>query len=95
MTELFAGKMFPTEGHLFVAPFMDDALHTEQFCKANFWYQPSFHGVDLQSLREAAVDEFFVQPIVVGRVHVWVTSGFCRVTRELDVFVLWLLLFGV
>ena len=57
--------MFPTEGHLFIAPFTDEALHTEQYCKANFWYQPTFHGVDLQSLREAAVDEFFVQPIVV------------------------------
>ncbi|KAJ8246221.1 hypothetical protein GJAV_G00265170 [Gymnothorax javanicus] len=36
----------------------------EQFTKANFWYQPSFHGVDLSALRGAAVDEYFRQPIV-------------------------------
>ncbi|KAI0225889.1 Histone-arginine methyltransferase CARM1 [Lamellibrachia satsuma] len=58
------GKMFPTEGHLHIAPFMDEALYTEQYTKANFWYQPSFHGVDLSCLRDAAVNEYFVQPIV-------------------------------
>lgn len=36
----------------------------EQFTKANFWYQPSFHGVDLSALRGAAVDEYFRQPVV-------------------------------
>lgn len=58
------GKMFPTQGDLHVAPFTDDALYMEQFSKANFWYQPSFHGVDLSNLREAAVKEYFKQPIV-------------------------------
>ncbi|KAK2167381.1 hypothetical protein LSH36_28g01036 [Paralvinella palmiformis] len=58
------GKMFPTQGDLHVAPFTDDSLYMEQFSKANFWYQPAFHGVDLSSLRDAAVSEYFNQPIV-------------------------------
>ncbi|ELU16220.1 hypothetical protein CAPTEDRAFT_179627 [Capitella teleta] len=58
------GKMFPTQGDLHIAPFTDDSLYMEQFSKANFWYQPSFHGVDLSNLREAAVKEYFRQPIV-------------------------------
>ena len=32
------------------------------FCR----YQPSFHGVDLCSLRDAAVQEYFKQPVVVS-----------------------------
>ncbi|CAG0886452.1 unnamed protein product [Cyprideis torosa] len=58
------GKVFPTRGDLHVAPFTDDSLYTEQFNKANFWYQQSFHGIDLCSLREAAMEEYFRQPIV-------------------------------
>ncbi|XP_052373396.1 histone-arginine methyltransferase CARM1-like, partial [Oncorhynchus keta] len=58
------GNMFPTLGDVHLAPFTDEQLYMEQFTKANFWYQPSFHGVDLSSLREAAVDEYFRQPIV-------------------------------
>lgn len=58
------GLMFPTTGDLHIAPFTDDALHMEQFSKANFWYQQSFHGVDLTSLRRAAIEEYFKQPIV-------------------------------
>ena len=46
------------------APFSDAALYMEQLNKANFWYQESFHGVDLSSLRTAAVTEYFRQPIV-------------------------------
>lgn len=58
------GKMFPTRGDLHIAPFTDAALYMEQLNKANFWYQESFHGVDLTSLRSAAVQEYFRQPIV-------------------------------
>ena len=32
-----AGKMFPTHGILYTAPFTDDALYMEQYSKANFW----------------------------------------------------------
>uniref|UniRef100_A0A6I8SAZ1 Histone-arginine methyltransferase CARM1 n=1 Tax=Xenopus tropicalis TaxID=8364 RepID=A0A6I8SAZ1_XENTR len=58
------GNMFPTIGDVHLAPFTDEQLYMEQFTKANFWYQPSFHGVDLSALRGAAVDEYFKQPVV-------------------------------
>lgn len=58
------GKMFPTQGDLHMAPFTDETLYMEQCSKANFWYQNSFHSVDLSSLRESAVQEYFQQPIV-------------------------------
>ncbi|BFZ16513.1 hypothetical protein BsWGS_19552 [Bradybaena similaris] len=58
------GRMFPTQGDLHIAPFTDEALYMEQYQKANFWYQESFHGVNLTSLRNAAVLEYFKQPIV-------------------------------
>ena len=32
----------------------------------SFRQQPSFHGVDLTSLRDAAVAEYFRQPVVVS-----------------------------
>jgi histone-arginine methyltransferase CARM1 len=31
------GKMFPSFGDLYVAPFTDEALYMEQASKANFW----------------------------------------------------------
>lgn len=58
------GKMYPTQGILFCAPFTDDALYMEQLSKANFWYQQSFYGVDLCSLRSAAMEEYLRQPIL-------------------------------
>merc|ERR1712013_182314 len=47
-----------------VAPFTDEALYMEQFNKVNFWYQEYFHGVNLSSLRDSAMNEYFRQPIV-------------------------------
>ena len=32
------GKMFPTLGDLYIAPFTDEALYMEQASKANFWF---------------------------------------------------------
>ncbi|XP_062560037.1 histone-arginine methyltransferase CARMER isoform X2 [Armigeres subalbatus] len=58
------GKMFPSRGDLHVAPFTDEALYMEQYNKANFWMQTEFHGVNLVSLRDAAMKEYFRQPIV-------------------------------
>ena len=58
------GKMFPSRGDLHVAPFTDEALYMEQINKVNFWYQEYFHGVNLSSLRDAAMKEYFRQPIV-------------------------------
>ncbi|GLH16419.1 Histone-arginine methyltransferase CARMER [Gryllus bimaculatus] len=51
------GVMFPSRGDLHIAPFTDDNLYMEQ-------YQQCFHGVDLSSLRHAAMKEYFRQPIV-------------------------------
>uniref|UniRef100_A0A336LVA9 Histone-arginine methyltransferase CARMER n=1 Tax=Culicoides sonorensis TaxID=179676 RepID=A0A336LVA9_CULSO len=58
------GKMFPSRADLHVAVFSDDALYMEQYNKANFWYQTSFHGVDLSSMRNVAMKEYFRQPVV-------------------------------
>ncbi|XP_037952621.1 histone-arginine methyltransferase CARMER [Teleopsis dalmanni] len=58
------GKMFPTHGDLHVAPFSDESLYSEQYNKANFWYQSSFHGVDLTTLHKEGMKEYFRQPIV-------------------------------
>ena len=32
------GKMFPTQGILYVSPFTDEALYLEQMGKSYFWY---------------------------------------------------------
>ncbi|XP_062509207.1 histone-arginine methyltransferase CARMER-like [Corticium candelabrum] len=58
------GHMFPTEGVLYAAPFTDDTLYMEQYSKAYFWSQTCFHGVNLSSLSQSAVEEYFRQPIV-------------------------------
>ncbi|XP_053669842.1 histone-arginine methyltransferase CARMER isoform X2 [Anopheles nili] len=58
------GKMYPSRGDLHVAPFTDEALYMEQYNKANFWMQTEFHGVNLVALRDAAMKEYFRQPIV-------------------------------
>lgn len=39
------------------------------FSEPDFRYQQSFHGIDLASLRSAAVKEYFTQPIVVSNLH--------------------------
>lgn len=58
------GNMFPTKGDLYVAPFTDDALFMEHFGKSNFWCQTSFYGVNLTTVRQSALQEYFRQPIV-------------------------------
>jgi len=58
------GNMYPTKGDLFVAPFTDDALFMEHFGKSNFWCQTNFYGVNLTNIRQAALQEYFRQPIV-------------------------------
>jgi len=58
------GNMYPTKGDLYVAPFTDDALFMEHFGKSNFWCQNSFYGVNLKTLRQPALQEYFKQPIV-------------------------------
>ena len=61
--------MFPSRGDLHVAPFQDEALYMEQINKVNFWYQDYFHGVNLSCLRDAAMKEYFRQPIVSFNIY--------------------------
>ncbi|KAM9167218.1 histone-arginine methyltransferase CARM1-like [Mergus octosetaceus] len=58
------GMMFPTFSEIHLAPFSDEQLYTEHYSRANFWYQECFYGINLSSLRTAAVEEYFRQPIV-------------------------------
>ncbi|KAI0984340.1 hypothetical protein GJ496_003977 [Pomphorhynchus laevis] len=58
------GKMFPSTGILFITPFTDEGLYMEQMSKCNFWAQTSFYGVDLSTLRDEAIREYFRQPVV-------------------------------
>lgn len=58
------GKMFPTTGTIFAAPFTDAALHGEQVAKAAFWQTTDFYGLDLTTLHETATADHFSQPVV-------------------------------
>uniref|UniRef100_A0A3B4ZS89 type I protein arginine methyltransferase n=1 Tax=Stegastes partitus TaxID=144197 RepID=A0A3B4ZS89_9TELE len=58
------GLMFPSYGDIHLAPFTDEQFYFEHYAQASFWQQKSFYGVNLSALHNAAVDEFFRQPIV-------------------------------
>ena len=58
------GKMFPTDGTIFTAPFTDASLYEETRNKAAFWGDSDFLGVDLNCMYEKAVGEAFSQPVV-------------------------------
>lgn len=58
------GKMFPSRGTIYCAPFTDSALFAEQEQKLVFWEQQDFYGLDLSSLKEAAANDHFAQPVV-------------------------------
>ncbi|CAE7905950.1 Art4 [Symbiodinium sp. KB8] len=58
------GKMMPTVGTIFCAPFTDEALHQEQMSKSVFWHRKDFYGLDLTSLAEGAAADHFCQPVV-------------------------------
>ena len=58
------GMMFPTIGSIVLAPFSDVAIYNEQISRVDFWRNQNFYGVDLSSVVDMAVDQFFRQPIV-------------------------------
>ncbi|KAJ0062482.1 hypothetical protein NL108_013942 [Boleophthalmus pectinirostris] len=58
------GLIFPTWADLHLAPFSDEQLYFENYARAAFWQQRNFCGINLSSLHNSAVDEFFRQPIV-------------------------------
>jgi len=73
----------PTQGDLYVAPFSDEMLFMEQMSKSQFWQQKSFYSLDLSSLKDASVKEYFSQPIVVcTSVHVCVCLCVCACACE-------------
>eukprot|EP00850_Spirogloea_muscicola_P016734 SM000138S00041 [mRNA] locus=s138:87622:91910:- [translate_table: standard] len=58
------GKMFPSVGRIYMAPFSDEYLFVELANKALFWQQQSYYGVDLTPLHAAASSGYFAQPVV-------------------------------
>lgn len=58
------GLMFPSTGSIVFAPMTDEALHSEQLTKADFWSTSDFYGVDLTSAIAVAKKEYFSQPVV-------------------------------
>lgn len=58
------GKMFPSIGRIFLAPFSDSYLYTSTFGKSRFWEQKSFFGVDISSLETIAREQYFSRPVV-------------------------------
>jgi len=57
-------KMYSTTCDLYVTSFTDEGLYVKQVGKTNFWYQQSFYSVDLTTLPDLALHEYFKQPIV-------------------------------
>jgi len=58
------GKMFPSEAYLFIAPFYDERLYTDQLNKTALWNTPSFYGINLTALKDQAIKEKLKQPII-------------------------------
>lgn len=58
------GKMFPSRGEIFLAPFTDAALYQEQTEKSKWWLQKDFYGVDVSVLEAQALKDHMAQPIV-------------------------------
>ena len=61
---------------------------TANVTQVNFWYQEYFHGVNLSSLRDSAMCEYFRQPIVSLKPHIcFVLSGsFYFFSSQVDTF---------
>ena len=53
-----AGKMYPGQGDLHIAPFTDEALYMEQYSKANFWSVALTWLVNALCLWQFVVDVF-------------------------------------
>lgn len=57
------GKMFPSSGTIFIAPFSDEVLHWEQRYRSSFWDNSSFHGIDLRPVMRLSMEEQFRKPV--------------------------------
>jgi histone-arginine methyltransferase CARM1 len=58
------GKMFPSKGRIYLAPFSDGHLYTSHVEKARFWENKAFYGVDMTCLAETALRHHFSRPLV-------------------------------
>jgi histone-arginine methyltransferase CARM1 len=58
------GKMFPTTGQVWLAPFCDPQLYESRIGKLEFWHQKNYYGVDLTCLASRATEELFAMPAV-------------------------------
>jgi histone-arginine methyltransferase CARM1 len=56
------GKVFPSTGRLWIAPFIDKKLHDARVNKRKFWEQKDFFGVDLTGLSSTASEELWSMP---------------------------------
>ena len=77
------GRMFPSTGTIFAAPFSDAVLWQEQVTKAAFWQSTDYYGLDITCLADAAADDHFAQP-VVGYVDAASLLSAARATRVID-----------
>ena len=77
------GRMFPSTGTIFAAPYSDATLWQEQVTKAAFWQSTDYYGLDITCLADAAADDHFAQP-VVGYVDATSLLSTARATRVID-----------
>eukprot|EP00947_MAST-08B_sp_MAST-8B-sp1_P002657 g2657.t1 len=77
------GRMFPTRGTIYLAPFTDQSLYDEVEQKVVFWEQSDFYGVDVSCMKAAARKEAFAQP-VVGYFDPKILLSSATVTHTID-----------
>ncbi|MBW1914820.1 MAG: methyltransferase domain-containing protein [Deltaproteobacteria bacterium] len=58
------GKMFPSKGRIFLAPFTDNYLHSSHVTKTRFWENTEFYSIDVSSLAGTALSNYFSKPFV-------------------------------
>ncbi len=58
------GKMFPSRGRMFFAPFTDNDLFSNYINKTRFWKSETFYNVNLSSLAETSRHHFVSKPFV-------------------------------
>ena len=58
------GKLMPSNGTIFAAPFTDQALWDDRMSQSAFWKTTDFWGLDLSCLHGDATDDYIMQPVV-------------------------------
>lgn len=65
--------MFPTTSTMYFSLFSDELVYQENVQKTAFWYNESFHGINLSALRSQAFHEVFKQPVI----DTWASAILC------------------